>query len=72
MIDFLCVIFSFYSYRLLFLCYWRSNPTISRMGMDGSDVTDIITTDLSLPIGLTLDFYSERIWWCDVNNLFIE
>ena len=54
----------FVFYRLLF---WgeRLPPSIRRMGMDGCNVTDIVTTGISWPRGLSLDFYSERIWWCD-------
>ena len=42
------------------------------MGMDGSNITDIVTTDIGWPLGLTVDFYSERIWWNDNQRYTIE
>ena len=42
------------------------------MGMDGSNITDLITTGLGYPTGLVLDFYTEKIWWCDDNLYRIE
>ena len=56
-------------YRLL---YWSHYQTISRMGMDGSNNIDIVTTDVLEPWGLTVDFYSERIWWSDYDTFRIE
>ena len=56
-------------YRLLYLGQYRA---ISHMEMDGSNVTDIVTTDVIYPYGLTVDLYSDRIWWCDYTNDRIE
>ena len=42
------------------------------MGMDGSNNIDIVTTDVLEPWGLTVDFYSERIWWSDYDTFRIE
>ena len=51
-------------HRLLFSTTVGQDRSIRRMGMDGSDITNILTTDLSGgPYGLAVDFYSERIWW---------
>ena len=49
-------------HRLLFSTALGPNR-IRRMGMDGSDITDIITTAIGPALGLVVDFYSERIWW---------
>ena len=51
-------------HRILFLSRFNA---ISRMGMDGSNFIDILT-DVIKPEGLTVDLYSDRIWWSDYNN----
>ena len=58
--------------RVLYWSDWGTRPFIRRMGMDGSAITDIVTTGLYWPNGLALDFYSERIWWCDAQLDRIE
>ena len=40
--------------------------------MDGSDRRTIVTSNLSLPIGITIDYVSERIYWTDLDLKKIE
>ena len=56
-------------YRLL---YWSRYHGIGYMGMDGSNIQEIVTSDVDLPYGLIVDPYSDRIWWSDRNNHLIE
>ena len=53
--------------------YWTHPYTISRMGMDGSNIKDIVTTNITWIGGvMAVDFYSERIWWSDYHGGHIE
>lgn len=47
--------------------YWTDcgQRHIERAGMDGSQRQIIINTDIVRPTGLTLDFTSKRMYWCD-------
>ena len=45
--------------------WYRSNPTIEKANMDGSDRQVFVDTDLGLPNGLTMDPYTQQICWGD-------
>lgn len=51
--------------------YWTDcgrMPHIDRAGMDGTErqiIIDNKKTDIDKPIGLTLDFTTDQIYWCD-------
>ena len=44
---------------------------ISRAGMDGSNKTDLITTLITWPNGLTLDYTDRRLYWLDAQQKYI-
>jgi len=52
--------------------WYREMPTIERANMDGSDRSPFITTDLSLPNGLTLDPNMQQLCWGDAGAKKIE
>ena len=51
---------------------WGSVPFIGRVGMDGTDMSKIITSGLYHPWGITVDFQSDHIFWVDGHLGFIE
>ena len=55
--------------RLLFWSDWDDvHPRIERAMMDGSNRTQIKTSDLKYPNGLTIDFTTQRLYWCDAKT----
>ncbi|XP_043269103.1 low-density lipoprotein receptor-related protein 4 isoform X2 [Venturia canescens] len=59
-------------YGYVFWTDWGSNPKIERADMDGSDRTAIVTTSITWPNGLTIDYTTDRIFWTDAKPAFIE
>lgn len=49
--------------------YWTNanflRPTIERSRLDGTDRTTIIDTDIQNPIGISIDYEKQRIYWAD-------
>ena len=50
----------------------RSNPyvyertgSIVRLGMDGSDLTKLVTKNILGPASIVVDPVGDRIWWAD-------
>lgn len=54
----------FYS-RFMFWTDWGMVAKIERAFMDGSDRRTIISTSLSQPNGITIDYISKKIYWSD-------
>lgn len=52
--------------------WYRDNPTIERANMDGTDREVFVDTDLGLPNGLTIDYYTQQICWGDAGVNRIE
>ncbi|XP_053375002.1 nidogen-1-like [Mercenaria mercenaria] len=52
--------------------WYRNNPTIERANMDGTDREVFVDTDLGLPNGLTIDYYTQQICWGDAGVNRIE
>ncbi|XP_059139258.1 prolow-density lipoprotein receptor-related protein 1-like [Physella acuta] len=50
---------------LLFFTDWGSNPQISRMNMDGTDLRVIVNQRIVWPNGLTIDYVTEKLFWGD-------
>lgn len=44
---------------------WGSQPKIERVGMNGDQREAIVTTDITWPNGLTIDYVSNRLFWVD-------
>ncbi|XP_068751456.1 low-density lipoprotein receptor-related protein 1-like isoform X2 [Montipora capricornis] len=57
------------AHPLLGLLFWsdwdNAYPRIERALMDGSNRTQIKTSDLKYPNGLALDLAAQRLYWCD-------
>lgn len=50
----------------------KSSGSIDRAWMDGNNRSSFVTLDVQWPIGLTLDFFTRRLYWSDVYNDRIE
>ena len=49
----------------MFWTVWAENAKIERSFMDGSDRRTLISSSLSQPNGITIDYYSAKIYWSD-------
>lgn len=47
---------------------WGSPAKIERATLGGNFRTDIISTDLTTPNGLTLDYDERMLYWTDANE----
>ena len=62
----------FFIYRFMFWTDWGSDPKIERADMDGENRMSIVTVDLLQPFGITVDYDSLRIYWCDSGSNSIQ
>ena len=60
----MCAVFSM-SKRYIFWTDFGEVPMIERSFMDGGDRRSLISTGLSQPNGITIDYLSDRIYWTD-------
>ncbi len=58
--------------RFMYWTDWGANPKIERAGMDASNRTVIISTNLTWPNGLAIDYSTERLYWADASFKTIE
>ena len=49
----------------MFWTDWAENAKIERSFMDGNDRRTLISSSLSQPNGITIDYYSQKIYWSD-------
>lgn len=49
----------------VFFTEWSNSPYIGRVGLDGSEFTKIRHSDLGWPNGITVDYFTERLYWED-------
>ncbi|KAF7998627.1 hypothetical protein HCN44_011035 [Aphidius gifuensis] len=56
----------------LFWTEWGNHRSILRSYLDGTNKKTIISTDLSYPNGLSIDFDSKKIYWADTMKNRIE
>uniref|UniRef100_A0A3Q1I1W3 Epidermal growth factor n=1 Tax=Acanthochromis polyacanthus TaxID=80966 RepID=A0A3Q1I1W3_9TELE len=49
-----------------------SRPVVERASLEGSERTNIASTNLVSPTGLTIDFTEDRLFWCDQRRGLIE
>ena len=59
----------------IFFTSWHLQAYIGRIGMDGSNFTRIVAVNngdkLAWPNAITIDYFSERIWWADAHLDYI-
>lgn len=51
---------------------WGANPKIERAGMDASSRMVIISSNLTWPNGLAIDYETRRLYWADAGMKTIE
>lgn len=51
---------------------WGASPKIERAGMDASNRLVIISSNLTWPNGLAIDYESQRLYWADAGMKTIE
>lgn len=51
---------------------WGASPKIERAGMDASGRQVIISSNLTWPNGLAIDYGSQRLYWADAGMKTIE
>ncbi|KAK3726510.1 hypothetical protein QZH41_014244, partial [Actinostola sp. cb2023] len=56
----------------MFWTDWGEIPKIERAGMDGSNRTVIVKTNIYWPNGLTIDYKDNKIFWTDAKMNHIE
>ncbi|XP_053722161.1 low-density lipoprotein receptor-related protein 2 [Synchiropus splendidus] len=59
-------------YGWLYWTDWADTPYIGRTGMDGTNVTAIITTKLEWPNALTIDYTTNKIFFADSHLSFLD
>lgn len=57
----------------LYFSSWHLQAFIAKMGMDGSNMTRILTheNDIAWPNALTIDYFTDRIYWGDAHLDYI-
>ncbi|XP_012271678.1 low-density lipoprotein receptor-related protein 2 [Orussus abietinus] len=57
----------------LYFTSWHLQAYIGKMGMDGSNFTTILTweDDIAWPNALTIDYFTDRIFWADAHLDYI-
>ena len=59
--------------RYVFWSDWNDyNAFIGRIGMDGSQETKIITSDIYWPNCVTVDYTTNRLFWVDAQTVRLE
>ena len=54
---------------MIFWTDWnRGSPKIEKAYMDGTHREFLVDTDLELPNGLTLDYYTQQLCWGDAGQ----
>lgn len=56
---------AFVHIRFMFWTDWAEDAKIERSFMDGNDRRTLISSSLSQPNGITIDYYSQKIYWSD-------
>lgn len=51
---------------------WGEIPKIERAGMDGTNRSMIIDSEIYWPNGLTLDYGQQKLYWADAKHSFIH
>lgn len=56
----------------MFWTDWGDHPRIERAGLDGFNRTTIISTKVSWPNGLTIDYPTKKIYFADSRLDYID
>ncbi|XP_023246171.1 low-density lipoprotein receptor-related protein 4 isoform X3 [Copidosoma floridanum] len=56
----------------LYWTEWTKNAKIERANLDGSDRRIIVSSDLNVPNGLTIDYAARKLYWADALKDRIE
>lgn len=56
----------------LYWAEWGERPSIERSYLDGSERKSIVSSDLSLPNGLSIDYAARKLYWADALKDRIE
>ena len=56
----------------MFWTDWGGEPRIERASMDGSERRVLHRTNLLMPIGITVDYQAQKIYWTDISWAEIE
>lgn len=67
-----CKSFSLLLCRWVYWTDWGDTPYIGRAGMDGRNISAIITTKLEWPNALTIDYTTNKIFFADSHLNFLE
>ena len=54
-------------FRMLLWTDWNLEPFIARIGMDGKNMSKVVTDGLFWPNGLTIDYTTGKMWWADAH-----
>lgn len=60
------------AFRFMYWTDWGASPKIERAGMDASNRLVIISSNLTWPNGLAIDYESQRLYWADAGMKTIE
>ncbi|KAL1429232.1 hypothetical protein MTO96_016561 [Rhipicephalus appendiculatus] len=58
--------------KVIYWTDWGSRPAIMHASMDGTNIQQLVSTDLGWPNGLTLDHTTNRLYWCDAKLSRLE
>ena len=58
--------------RYMYWTDWGASPKMERAGMDASGRQVIISSNLTWPNGLAIDYGSQRLYWADAGMKTIE
>ena len=64
-------LFYFFS-RILFWTEHGSSPKIRRSSLDGSSVFNIVISNVQEPMGITIDYVQDMVYWVDRSKATIE
>ena len=56
----------------MFFGDWGAKPKIVQARLDGSDRKNFISTEIKAPFGLTVDYDTNHLYWCDKDLDVIE
>lgn len=59
-------------YGVMFWADWGMMVGIYKAEMNGMNVKALITREIERPYGITFDFISDRVYWCDIQIQVIE